>query len=264
MKIYIMTDLEGASGLFQPSQTMPDEGADYEYGKRCLTRDVNNVAAAAFDHGATEIVVCDGHGPGGLNWDQVDPRVALERCCGPREHVFLSLDDSFDCAFVIGQHAMAGTQHAFLEHTQSSREYFELKINGDPHGEMSQFAACAGHFGLPLALLTGDRAACAEANRLFPSAVTAEVKYAHQRVRCACYPAARVEQLLREKTAEAMDAFRAGKMQPWILEKPIRMELTFQRVESADQFVRGGRDWKRIGSRTFLRETDRQNTLYST
>jgi D-aminopeptidase len=30
----------------------------------------------------------------------------------------------------IGLHAMAGTQNAFLEHTQSSKQWFDYQING--------------------------------------------------------------------------------------------------------------------------------------
>ena len=264
MKVYIATDLEGASGIWRKSQVSPDFPSDYAYGKSCLTRDVNRVVESAFDHGATEIVVWDGHGPGGLNWDQVDPRVTLERQQGFGSCCFPSLDESFDCALLIGQHAMSGTQHAFLEHTQSSVAWFELKINDEPHGEMGQFAACAGHYGVPLALVSGDRACCAEASRLFPEAVTAEVKFARIRVQCSCHPAEKVDPLLREKTAEAVAKVRSGDIPPWTLSKPIRLELMYQRVETADDFERTCSRWRRVGPRTFVRETDRQIELYTT
>lgn len=41
-----------------------------------------------------------------------------------------------DCLMLVGRHAMAGTQRAFREHTMSSRSWFELRINGQAHGEI--------------------------------------------------------------------------------------------------------------------------------
>jgi len=233
MKIYIETDLEGPSGVWKASQVQPDSGRDYEYGRRCLTSDVNVVVGAAFDSGAEEVVVRDGHGPSGLVWDQIDPRAAVERR-GPAPFTFPSLDETFDCVFMIGAHAMAGTQGAFLEHTQSSRTWFDFKINGQSQGEVGQLACYAGHYGVPLAFVSGDRALCREINRLFPSAATAEVKWTLWRRECCCYPVEHCRKLLRDKTAEAMEKVRAGQLAPWVLEKPVVLDLTVQRVEVAD------------------------------
>jgi len=229
---------------------MADSGADYEYGKRCLTADVNHVVEAAFAAGATRIVVCDGHGPGGLNWDQVNPRVTIERG-GPLPNTFPSLHEGeFDCAFLIGQHAMAGSTEAFLEHTQNGQTWFELKIAGEPAGEMSQFAAVMGYFGLPLALVSGDSGACREAARLFPSAVTAEVKATASKHQATCHPRQYVERLLADKTAEAMANVRAGKVKSWIVPGPVTVELTLQRLDLSDEWARSHPSARRITSRT--------------
>lgn len=256
MRIYIETDLEGPSGLWKASQVESGSGADYDYGRRCLTRDVNDVLAAAFENGATEIVVRDGHGSGGLNWDQVDPRAAIERT-GPLPHVFPSLSDQFDCVFFIGGHAMAGTAGAFLEHTQSSREWFDFKINGVSQGEVGQFNSYAGHYGVPLAMVSGDRACCQEINRLFGDTLTAEVKYALYRKQCCCHPAKYCGKLLREKTSEAMAKVRAGKIAPCVLEKPVNLELTVQRVELADDMPQQ----YRTGPRTFSKQVSDQRLV---
>ena len=256
MRIYIETDLEGPSGVWKGSQVRPDSPGDYEYGKGCLVRDVNEVVHAAFENGATEVVVRDGHGPGGLNWDQVDPRAAVERS-GPTPHWFPSLNETFDCVFLIGAHAMAGTTKAFLEHTQSSRNWFDFKINGQSQGEVGQFNAYAGRYGVPLALVTGDRAVCEEMNKLFPQVVTAEVKYALYRRQCCCHPIEYCKKLLRDKTAEAMEKARSGKLQPWVLEKPVQLELTVQRVELADELP----PEYRVGARTFKKTVEDQRLV---
>ena len=256
MKIYIETDLEGPSGVWKASQVRPDAGKDYEYGKSCLLRDVNEVVDAAFEAGAKEIVVRDGHGPGALDWDKVDPRVSLERR-GLTPRWFPSLDESCDCVLMIGAHAMAGTPGAFLEHTQSSRDWFDFKINGTSQGEVGQLAAYAGHYQVPLEMVTGDRAVCEEMHRLFPGTVAAEVKTATYRKHCTCHPIDYCRKLLRQKTGEALDAVRAGKIEPWVLDLPVGLELTLQRVELADDMPQQ----YRVGPRVFRKEVADQRLV---
>jgi len=256
MRVYIEADLEGASGLWRGEQVRPSSPAAWAYGKGCLARDVNTVVDAAFANGASAVVVKDGHGPGGLDWLKVDARAAVERA-GPAPETSPSLDETFDCVFLVGRHAMAGTPLAFLEHTQSSRNWFDFKINGRSQGEIGQLICYAGHYHVPAALVTGDRAACAEAERLFPGIVTAEVKTARCRSQATCYPPEHCRLLLRERTAEAMEKVRAGRIAPWIPDKPMSLELTVQRVELADEM---DQRW-RTGPRTFRKQIDDQRLV---
>ncbi|GAH84289.1 unnamed protein product, partial [marine sediment metagenome] len=121
MKIYILTDMEGISGIGRREMVMADEGGQhYQYGRKCLTEDINAAVAGAFDGGATDVVVNDGHGGGRhLILEEADPRALYERPVSGY-HLMPSLDESFDGLFVVGAHAMAGTIDAFLDHTQSS------------------------------------------------------------------------------------------------------------------------------------------------
>jgi len=248
--------MEGASGVWKASQVDPGCPAEYQYGKRCLQRDVNAVVQAAFDNGAAEVIVRDGHGPGALDWDQIDPRAAIERRALLPD-LFPSLDQTCGCAIMIGCHAMAGTPRAFLEHTQSSTEWFDFKINDRPQGEVGQFASYAGHYGVPLAFIAGDRAACEEIGRLFPDTVTAEVKWALKRGECTCHPAEYCQKLLREKTAEALRKVKAGQIKPWVLDKPVEIELIVQRVELADRMPQQ----YRVGPRTFRKRVSDQRLV---
>ena len=61
MKVYIMTDMEGISGINIPEMVGRDN-PQYAYGRWCLTKDVNASVAGAFEGGATEVIVNDGHG----------------------------------------------------------------------------------------------------------------------------------------------------------------------------------------------------------
>jgi D-amino peptidase len=256
VKVYIETDMEGASGVWKAAQVDPSEHAEYEYGRRRLEHDVNVVVDAAFAAGANEVILRDGHGPGAMDWSNVDPRASVERR-GSLPIVFPGLDDSCDCVFMIGCHAMAGTPRAFLEHTQSSREWFDFRINGQPQGEVGQLAAYAGFYGVPLAMISGDRAVCTEISRLFPWVATAEVKKAVWRGECSCHSAKHCEEVLRARTAEALDNVRGGKAQPWVLAKPVEIELVVQRVELADKLP----VQYRVGPRTFRKRVADQRMV---
>ncbi len=156
VKIYIMTDMEGVSGIAREDYTIPTNPT-YQEGRRLLTADVNACIAGCFDGGATEVVARDAHWAGdNFLTEEIDPRATVDH--GARGLWWGCLDRSFDAVMVVGQHAMAGTVDAFLDHTQSSKDWYEFRINGRLMGELGQCAAMAGHFGVPGVMRAGDRA----------------------------------------------------------------------------------------------------------
>lgn len=60
MKIYISADMEGISGVAANMQLKKE--SEYQRFRRLMTADVNAAIKGAFAGGATEVVVCDGHG----------------------------------------------------------------------------------------------------------------------------------------------------------------------------------------------------------
>ena len=178
MRIYIMTDLEGVTNVMDFENWCTPDGRYYELGKELLTREVNAAIEGLIAGGATEIVVADGHGHGGINGLLLDSRVELMR--GWPTRYSLLLDEAptrvgYGAIAWVGQHAKAGTPFAHLAHTQSFR-YVDLSINGASIGEFGQMALCAGELGIPCILLTGDRAVCSEGEALAPGIETVEVK----------------------------------------------------------------------------------------
>ncbi len=173
MRIYIMTDLEGVAGVLNFADWCTPESRYYEVAKELLTREVNAAIAGFFDGGATEVVVADGHGHGGINPLLLDPRAELMR--GWPTGWPLLLDESYDAVAFVGQHAKAGTEYAHLAHTQDWI-YLDLAVNGTSVGELGQFALCAGELGVPVIFCTGDRALCQEAQALLPGVETVAVK----------------------------------------------------------------------------------------
>ena len=72
MTVYIITDLEGASGVDR-FEMIGEEGTEgHRNAKRRLTADLNAAIAGCFDGGADKVWVLDGHGSGGLVHEDVE------------------------------------------------------------------------------------------------------------------------------------------------------------------------------------------------
>lgn len=175
MNVFICTDLEAVAGVIDSLNWCYPAGRYYDAAKELLTRETNAAIEGFLAAGAGRIVVCDGHGWGGLDPLQLHPRAEL--LAGSFRHVGypLGLDGSFDVFAWIGQHAMAGTPHGHLAHT-GSFNVRELTLNGTPIGEIAQFAYAAAELGVRPIFLSGDRAGCGEAAALIPGIETVAVK----------------------------------------------------------------------------------------
>jgi D-amino peptidase len=167
---YVMTDLEGCAGVWRWRQTREGDNPDNAAAKRLLTGEVNATVAGIFDADPqAEVLVHDGHGPGGLVFEALDPRVQYAR----RVSSVRLLAHGFDALYFVGQHAMAGTPEAPLCHTQSSLRVAEYRLNGQPIGEFGTMAALAAEF------VSGDDKAVAEARAAVPEIVTVTTKVGH-------------------------------------------------------------------------------------
>ena len=244
MKIYIMTDMEGISGICNYEQTN-NENPLYEPARSLLCADVNAAIDGAFAGGATEVLVCDGHSSG-FNFllDQMDTRAIYERPNGRFDYL-PGLDDSFDGVLCVGYHAKAGTLNGFIDHTQSF-EVYHYKLNGKSTGELGQVALWAGSYDVPLLMVTGDQAACDEAKDFFGDIETVAVKQGigWSYARCKHPEVAREE--IRAAAERAIKLIPVTK--PYKIESPITIRLEYVRSKVADATIRPG--MKRIDSRT--------------
>ncbi|HQF14388.1 MAG TPA: M55 family metallopeptidase [Thermogutta sp.] len=162
-KIYILTDLEGASGVYKFAQTR-ESGPLNDQAKEYLMGDIAAVVRGLREGGATEIIVLDGHGSQAFVPHLMVP--GAKYITGiPRPSVMPYLDESFAGIVQLGAHAMMGTQDGVLCHTQSSRNENRYWYNGVESGEIAQVALYAGAFGVPTIMVTGDEAACREARQ---------------------------------------------------------------------------------------------------
>lgn len=169
MKVFISVDMEGVTGLTDREDVAPD-GTDYQRGRVFMTGDANAAILGAFDAGATEVVVNDSHWTmRNLLLEQLDPRARLIRGFHKPLCMVQGVDESFDAAVFIGYHSCAGTERGVLNHTLLGKEVHNLLFERRPIGEIRLNALLCGHYGVPVAFVAGDRAACREARAVLGS-----------------------------------------------------------------------------------------------
>ena len=235
MKIYIFADLEGISGV-SGSQFVTADGAKYAMGCKLITREVNICAAACLECGAEEVIIRDGHGAGNsIIWENLIPGTRLVQ--GQTPGVRFAGADEADAIILLGYHAMAGTPRAVMEHTFSSKTIQNMWVNGELAGEFAIDTLIAGEHNLPVIMTSGCDKLCAEAKAFSPDVVTCQVKTSTSQQGCILLSPAASEQLLREKTKEAIEAFRAGKIKPKTV-SPATLRIEYmERCEPPDGLV---------------------------
>ncbi len=174
MKILIMCDMEGTAGILNHDDWVMRSGMFYERGLRLATEEVNAAVDGFFAGGATEVLVVDGHGAGGINTEILDERAHIYRCGREARHPWM-LDDTFAGLAFVGQHAKAGTPNSHITHTQWF-DHIDMTVNGVSIGEYGQQALCAMEMGVPTIFAAGEQALCVEAEALTPGVITVAVK----------------------------------------------------------------------------------------
>jgi D-amino peptidase len=174
LKLFIMTDVEGVAGVLNFQEWVSPGMHYYDLARKLLTLEVNAAVEGFCEGGATEILVVDGHGSGGIDIELLDPRVEYQRGWGAGPWP-LSLDETFDGLAFVGQHAKAGTPFGHMAHTQGLG-YLDLSINGLSIGEFGQLAMCASELGVRTIFGCGDEAFTREAKELVPDIETVSVK----------------------------------------------------------------------------------------
>jgi D-amino peptidase len=224
LRIYIVTDLEGASGVYQFAQTR-EPGPLGEKAKEYLMGDIAAVVRGLRAANVTDIVVLDGHGSQAFVPHLMEP--GAKYITGkPRPGPLTDLDESFAGMIQLGAHAMMGTPDGVLCHTQSSRTENRYWYNGVESGELAQCAAIAGHYGIPTIMVTGDVATCREATKFFgPNCVTVAVKRGISREAAELYPFDETRQALYEGARRAVAAI--PRCQPYKLSLPIQAKKEY-------------------------------------
>jgi len=228
LKIYIETDLEGASGVFKFSQTREKDTPLNIEACEFLMGDIAAVVRGLRAGGATEIIVSDGHGTQAFLPRLMEPGAKYVTGT-PRPSS--GLDATCAGLVMVGCHAMMGTPDGVLCHTQSSRTENRYWYNGVETGEIGQSAIVASHYGVPPIMVTGDEAACRETKKFFGEhCVTVAVKRGLAREAAELYPFAETRQALFEGAKRAMAELPNCK--PYQIKLPIQAKKEWYTLDA--------------------------------
>ena len=256
MKVYISADMEGVSGVVSFDQTGAE---DKEYGRAraLMTDEVNAAVEGALTAGATEIVVNDAHGSmRNILLEKLNPVVQLISGSPKPLSMMQGVDEGHDAAFFIGYHAQAGSTFGMLNHV-FSRCVHSVALNGQPLGELGLNAALAGHFGVPVVLVTGDQSVVEEARSTLGEVQTVAVKHAYGTNAARCLAPSQAHGLIKAAAARALE--KPG--QPFVVHPPITLTVSFQLTSQTEmaELVPGAR---RLDGRTLEFVHDDMPTLY--
>lgn len=235
IKIFIETDLEGVSGVYNFTQTREKGSPENIRACEYFMGDLAAVVRGLRDGGATEIIVIDGHGNQAMIPHLMEPGAKYVTGKPRPEGNRWSLDKSYSGIVMFGFHAMNGTPDGVLCHTQSSASENRYWYNGIESGELAQTASIAGYFGVPPILVTGDEATCREARKFFgDGVVTVATKEGLAREAAVLYPFEETRKALYEGAKRSIAAI--PKCKPYIMQTPIKVkEEWLEKVPSSIQ-----------------------------
>jgi D-amino peptidase len=236
MKILIAADMEGISGVVHWDQ-VSSKHPEYARFRQLMTDDVNAAIGGAFDGGASEVLVSDGHSFGrNILIEALDPRARLNSGTPSPFSMLQGVDSGVEGVIFVGYHARIGTQNAILEHTWSDERVANLTIQGEPCGEIGLNAAVCGHFEIPVIMISGDLAACAEAQALIPGIEAVIVKKASGRMAAELLPPSVTHEMIGKSASKAVQDLKLGRSaKPHKLQPPIHMAIDFVQSEMADK-----------------------------
>ena len=232
LKIFIAVDMEGVTGVVTNDQLGP-EGFEYERFREFMTAEANAAIDAAFSTGATEVVVADSHGNGqNLLIEKLPKNVTVVRSWPRPLMMMQGIDETFAGAIFIGFHSGTHNSAGVRAHTMSSANLADVKLNGVAVPEAGICAAIAGHFNVPVIMISGDDAAVKEASDLLGNIEGAVVKWNYGFHSARTLTPEAGQDLIREKVKKAMS--RIGEFKPYKLSTPIRLDIRFKNYRPAE------------------------------
>ncbi len=233
MRVYITVDIEGIAGIIDFSQGDPEGGADFMHGQRLMTLEANAAVEGAFEAGATEVVVNDGHGKArNILPELMHQKARLIQGRVKPLGICAGIDDSFDVALAVGYHAPPSRADGILNHAYHP---FLLTWAGVEWDEVGLVAAVAGHFDVPLALVTGDDATIERSRELLPPHIGVAVKKGLTRFAADSLHPVEARERIHTGAKEAVE--RRREFEPLRFDAPIVVEETLYYSQQADMVM---------------------------
>jgi len=255
MRVLIMADMEGVSGIIAWQQV--NGGAPmYEEGRKLYTEEINAAVRGAKAAGATEIVVVDCHGAGGgWTFNSLIPELLHPDCEWVAGHAWSryteTLEQGIDACLLVGMHARNNTPDGVMCHTISTVKWYNLWFNDDLVGESGINGALCGHYGVPIALVTGDEAVARETKALFGDGLTTvAVKRGLTRYSARQIPPVRARQMIEDGAKQSLKNLKAVK--PYVPAKPTTLIVEVDTIEKLVDF-KGRQNVEIIGNKVYSR-----------
>jgi len=217
--VFVITDAEGVGGVCRQDQTDPKD----QEMRQLLTGEINAAVDGFLAGGAEEVIVWDGHdGSQTLSTLTIHSKARLLMgALGPA----MLMDRRFSAVAYVGQHSKANVRGGIMAHSYSSVGIHNMLLNGKPVGEIDVIAAMAGHFGTPVIMLSGDRAAANELHEIVPDAELAVVKEGIGRYTCISLSAAAARDAIREAAQRSMS--KIATIKPYTISGPVTLQVEY-------------------------------------
>jgi D-amino peptidase len=224
--------MEGVVGVVTNEQLGP-QGFEYQRFREFMTGEVNAAIEGAMAGGATEIVVSDSHGNGqNLLIEKLPQNVLIVRSWPRPLEMMEGIDASFAGAIFIGYHSATSSMAGVRAHTISSARFADVKLNNSSVSEAAINAAVAGHFNVPIIMISGDDVVVQETRALLGDVEGAVVKWALGFHSAKTITPAASYQMIREKARTAV--MRLKTFKPYKLTTPVTLELRFKNYRPSE------------------------------
>lgn len=232
LKIYISADMEGVVGVVTSEQLGP-QGFEYARFREFMTQEVNAAIEGAVEAGATEIVVSDSHGNGqNLLIEKLPKNVLLVRSWPRPLMMMQGIDETFAGVIFLGYHTGTTNPQGVRAHTISSARLADIRLKGVSVSEAGINAAIAGHFNVPVIMVSGDDAVVKETTALLGDVEGATVKWASGFHSAKTLMPEGAYQLIREKAKRAIGRIKDFK--PLKLAPPIQLDVRFKNYRPSE------------------------------
>jgi len=232
MKIYISVDMEGVVGVVTADQLIPT-GFEYQRFREFMTQETNAAIEAAFAAGATEVTLSDSHGNAeNLLIEKLPKSVFLVRGFPRPLEMMQGIDETFDGVIFIGYHASTTNTQGVRAHTFSSARLADVRLNNVSMLEGSFNAAVAGHFNVPVIMVSGDDAAVKEVTTVVGDIEGAVVKWNYGFHSAKTMMPEAAYDLIRAKVKTAMDRIKSFK--PYKVKTPVQLDVRFKNYRPSE------------------------------
>ncbi len=252
INIFISFDLEGISGVTSWKE-MRKDSPDLLRIRRIATQEINSAIRGVRKSGLEigEILICDSHASGeNLLIEDLEPGINLIKGTQRNYYMMEGLNANFDIVFFIGYHAMVGTENGMMDHSYSSSLIYNIKINGKDVGEAEINAGIAGHYGVPLGLVSGDDKLVQEVKKFFgPQVETIITKYSISRFCARCRHPFDVQKEIELKAGGVVK--KINRLRPFRFKYPINAEVEMINSLLGDA-IKSLPKLKRVSARRFV------------